>query len=169
MNRGTVQAGAAPFGETSLMKIYLAGPLFNAGERGFLSQIAARLRALDFEVFVPHEQFVEQEGVDPKAVFTTDLAGVRAANAVLAWIDGAQVDDGTATEIGIFTQLCAMDPSRYKGIVGLCTDLRMVRRRGVAPADGINLFVSGAIQSVGEIAWSVDDAINAMVRLRDRR
>jgi hypothetical protein len=124
---------------------------------------------LDFEVFVPHEQFVEQEGVDPKAVFTTDLAGVRAANAVLAWIDGAQVDDGTATEIGIFTQLCAADPSRYKGIVGLCTDLRMVRRRGVAPADGINLFVSGAIQSVGEIAWSVDDAINAMVRLRDRR
>ena len=68
------------------MKIYLAGPLFNAGERGFLSEIAARLRALDFEVFVPHEQFVEQEGVDPKAVFTTDLAGVRAANAVLAWI-----------------------------------------------------------------------------------
>ena len=150
------------------MKIYLAGPLFNAGERGFLSEIAARLRALNFEVFVPHEQFVEQEGVDPKAVFTTDLVGVRAANAVLAWIDGAQVDDGTATEIGIFTQLCATDPSRYKGIVGLCTDLRMVRRRGVAPADGINLFVSGAIQSVGEIAWSVDDAINAMVRLRDR-
>ncbi|MEY4036608.1 MAG: Nucleoside 2-deoxyribosyltransferase, partial [Chloroflexota bacterium] len=27
------------------MKIYLAGPLFNEGERGFLSQIAARLRA----------------------------------------------------------------------------------------------------------------------------
>jgi hypothetical protein len=61
-----------------------------------------------------------------------------------------------------------MDPSRYKGIVGLCTDLRMVRRRGVAPADGINLFVSGAIQSVGEIAWSVDEAVQAMVRLRDR-
>jgi len=151
------------------MKIYLAGPLFNEGERGFLSQIAARLRALNFEVFVPHEQFVEQEGVDPKTVFTTDLAGVRAANAVLAWIDGTQVDDGTATEIGIFTQLCATDPSHYKGIIGLCTDLRMVRRRGVAPADGINLFVSGAIQSVGEISWSVDDAISAMVRLRDRR
>jgi nucleoside 2-deoxyribosyltransferase len=43
------------------MKIYLAGPLFNAGERGFLSEIAARLRALNFEVFVPHEQFVEQK------------------------------------------------------------------------------------------------------------
>jgi hypothetical protein len=44
----------------------------------------------------------------------------------------------------------------------------MVRRRGVAPADGINLFVSGAIQSVGEITWSIDEAVQAMVRLRDR-
>ena len=151
------------------MKIYLAGPLFNAGERGFLSEIAARLRALNFEVFVPHEQFVEQEGVDPKAVFTTDLAGVRAANAVLAWIDGTQVDDGTATEIGIFTQLCATDPSRYKGIIGLSTDMRVARRKGLVPADGINLFVVGAIRASGEVVWSVDEAVAALIRLRDRR
>jgi hypothetical protein len=44
----------------------------------------------------------------------------------------------------------------------------MVRRRGVAPGDGINLFVAGAIQSVGEITWSVDEAIDAMVRLREK-
>jgi hypothetical protein len=150
------------------MKIYLAGPLFNEGERGVLSDVARRLRALNFEVFVPHEQFVELEGLDPKGVYATDLDGVRSASAMLAWLDGTQVDDGTATEIGIFTQLCAMDPSRYKGIIGLCTDLRMVRRRGVAPGDGINLFVAGAIQSVGEITWSVDEAIDAAVRLRGR-
>lgn len=150
------------------MKIYLAGPLFNEGERGVLSDVARRLRALNFEVFVPHEQFVELEGLDPKGVYATDLDGVRSAGAMLAWLDGTQVDDGTATEIGIFTQLCAMDPSRYKGIIGLCTDLRMVRRRGVAPGDGINLFVAGAIQSVGEITWSVDEAIDAAVRLRGR-
>lgn len=150
------------------MKIYLAGPLFNEGERGVLTDVARRLRALNFEVFVPHEQFVELEGLDPKGVYATDLDGVRSASAMLAWLDGTQVDDGTATEIGIFTQLCAMDPSRYKGIIGLCTDLRMVRRRGVAPGDGINLFVAGAIQSVGEITWSVDEAIDAAVRLRGR-
>ena len=150
------------------MKIYLAGPLFNEGERGVLSDVARRLRALNFEVFVPHEQFVELEGLDPKGVYATDLEGVRSASAMLAWLDGTQVDDGTATEIGIFTQLCAIDPSRYKGIIGLCTDLRMVRRRGVAPGDGINLFVAGAIQSDGEITWSVDEAIDAAVRLRGR-
>ncbi|MFM8279130.1 MAG: nucleoside 2-deoxyribosyltransferase, partial [Candidatus Limnocylindrus sp.] len=101
------------------MKIYLAGPLFNEGERGQLSGIAARLRAAGVEVFVPHEQFVELEGLNAAGVYATDLAGIRSANLVLAWLDGTQVDDGTAVEIGIFTQLCAVDPSRYKGIVGL--------------------------------------------------
>ena len=154
--------------DTRTVKIYLAGPLFNAGERGFLADIATRLRALDFDVFVPHEQFVEQEGLDARRVYATDLDGIRSADAVLAWLDGSQVDDGTAVEIGIFTRLCAEDPARHRGIVGLCTDLRTVRRRGVAPGDGLNLFVAGAIASVGEIAWSVDDAIAALVRLRDR-
>ena len=57
------------------MKVYLAGPLFNEGERGTLSAIAARLRAGGYEVFVPHEQFVEMEGLDEAKVFRTDLDG----------------------------------------------------------------------------------------------
>ena len=157
----------APVRQTKRMKVYLAGPLFNEGERGTLSAIAARLRAGGYEVFVPHEQFVEMEGLDEAKVFRTDLDGVLAANLMLCWIDGTQVDDGTAVEIGIFTQLCAQDPAKHRGIVGLCTDLRMVRRRGVAPADGINLFVAGAIKSVGEITWSIDEAVAALGRLRD--
>lgn len=146
------------------MKVYLAGPLFNEGERGTLSSIAARLRAAAIEVFVPHEQFVELEGLDARGVFATDYAGIHDANLILAWLDGTQVDDGTAVEIGIFTELCRRDPATYRGIVGLCTDLRMQRRRGVAPGDGINLFVAGAIESVGEIVWSVDDAVAAAMR-----
>ena len=88
------------------MKIYLAGPLFSNAERGFLDTIAARLRAEGFEVFVPHEQFAEQKfqraDGDSTAdeVYAVDLAGVMGANAVLAWLDGTQVDDGTSVEIG---------------------------------------------------------------------
>jgi hypothetical protein len=150
--------------DTPGMKVYLAGPLFNDGERGTLTRIASRLRQAGIEVFVPHEQFVELEGLDAKGVFATDLVGIEGANLVLAWLDGTQVDDGTAVEIGIFRQLCKQDPSRYRGIVGLCTDLRMARRRGTAPGDGINLFVVGAIESVGEITWSEDDAIAAALK-----
>jgi 1,4-alpha-glucan branching enzyme len=35
-------------------------------------------------------------------------------------------------------------------------------------ADGINLFVVGAIRASGEVVWSVDEAVAALIRLRDR-
>jgi hypothetical protein len=43
----------------------------------------------------------------PPKVYATDLAGIMGAQAVLAWLDGPVVDDGTAVEIGIFSRLCA--------------------------------------------------------------
>lgn len=150
--------------ERTAKRVYLAGPLFNSGERPFLDSVAKLLREAGAEVFVPHEIFCEIEAVDAKAVYECDLRGVLSANVVLAWLDGAQVDDGTAVEIGIFTRMCAADPATHRGIVGLSTDLRLARRRGVAPGDGFNLLVAGAIQSVGEIAWSVEDAVAATLR-----
>lgn len=149
------------------MKVYLAGPLFSIAERAFLDSVAARLRSAGYDVFVPHEQVPEQRASSAEDVYEADLAGLRNANAVLAWIDGAVVDDGTAVEVGIFTQLVASDPARWRGIVALATDLRLERRRGVVPGDGLNLFVAGAIQSVGEITWSVDEALSALGRLRE--
>ncbi len=158
----------------STMKVYLAGPLFSQAERSFLDGVAVRLRSEGFVVFVPHEQFAEQKfmrsegGAAADEVYLTDLDGLLGANAVLAWLDGTQVDDGTAVEIGIFSRLCVFEVARYKGIIGLSTDMRVARRRGVVPADGINLFVAGAIRSAGEIVWSLDEAVAALIRFRDR-
>ena len=61
-----------------------------------------------------------------------DAEGVRSANVQLAWPDGPSIDDGTACEIGMFAELVASGDPRYRGIVGLVTDLRLQRRRGVA-------------------------------------
>jgi hypothetical protein len=148
------------------MTVYLAGPLFSTAERAFLDDLAIRLRAEGYSVFVPHEQIPERRAVAADEVYATDLAALQSANAVLAWIDGPTIDDGTAVEIGIFTQLVATDRSRYLGIVALATDLRLHRRRGVLPGDGINLFAAGAIRSVGAVVWSVDEAITALSRLQ---
>ncbi len=152
------------------LRIYLAGPLFSTAERAFLDDVAARLREHGHDVFVPHEQFTDDiVDLDAARVFRVDVDGVRAANLLFAWLDGPMVDDGTACEIGIFSELVASGDPRYVGIVGLATDLRTLRRRGT-PGDGINLFVAGAVIANGEIAWSVDDAIAAVDRLarRDR-
>jgi nucleoside 2-deoxyribosyltransferase len=144
------------------VRVYVAGPLFSAAERDWLDALAARLRAEGIECFVPHEKFGELVELTPTEVYRVDAAGVREANALLAWLDGPMVDDGTAAEIGMFAELVASGDPRYRGIVGLVTDLRAERRRARAVGDGMNLFVAGAIESCGRICWSVDEAVEAL-------
>jgi nucleoside 2-deoxyribosyltransferase len=147
------------------MRIYLAGALFSEAERAWLDGLAARLRAEGFDCFVPHEQFSELKELTPAEVFRVDAQGVREANVLLAWLDGPSIDDGTACEIGMFAELTASGDPRYRGIVGLVTDLRLQRRRGKAAGDGMNLFVAGAVEANGRICWSVDEAIEALREL----
>jgi nucleoside 2-deoxyribosyltransferase len=144
------------------MRIYVAGALFSEAERAWLDGLAARLREEGFDCFVPHEQFSELKELTPAEVFRVDAQGVRDANVLLAWLDGPSIDDGTACEIGMFAELVASGDPRYRGIVGLVTDLRLQRRRDNAVGDGMNLFVAGAIEANGRICWSVDEAIEAL-------
>ena len=118
------------------MRIYVAGALFSEAERAWLDGLAARLRGEGFECFVPHEQFGELTELTAAEVYRVDAEGVRSANVLLAWLDGPSIDDGTACEIGMFAELVERDMGRYRGIVGLVTDLRLERRRGKRPATG---------------------------------
>ena len=119
--------------------------------------LAARLRTEGFECFVPHEHFPELADVTVEDVYRIDTEGLRSANALVAWLDGAMVDDGTACEIGMFHALMQSDPSK-KGIVGLLTDIR--GRRG--ESTGVNLFVRGAIEDVGRIVASIEEALDVL-------
>ena len=82
---------------------------------------------------------------------------MRSCDLLLAWLDGAMVDDGTAAEIGIFSEWVRR--GEKLAVIGCCTDLRQIRRRSLAAHAGLNLFVAGAIQSAGVLVWSIDDAI----------
>jgi nucleoside 2-deoxyribosyltransferase len=144
------------------VQIYVAGPLFSAAERAWLDGLAATLRGEGFDCFVPHENFGALKELSPDEVYRVDGEGLRASDALLAWLDGPVIDDGTAAEIGAFAELVRSDPSRFKGIVGLVTDLRLERRRGEVTGDGMNLFVIGAIRSAGSVCWSVEDAVRAL-------
>ncbi|KPL80915.1 nucleoside 2-deoxyribosyltransferase [Levilinea saccharolytica] len=93
----------------------------------------------------------------PEVIFEVDYEGLSTADAVVAVLDGTQVDDGTACEIGIFSALCRRDPSK-KGIIGFMTDSRGVTR--AATGYGVNLFVLGTVLEHGPI---VDD-FNEVIR-----
>ncbi len=79
----------------------MAGALFSEAERAWLDGLAARLRDEGLECFVPHEQFSELKELTPAEAFRVDAEGVRAANVLLACLDGPSIDDGTACEIGM--------------------------------------------------------------------
>ena len=144
------------------MNIYFAGPLFTPYERRYIDECAAQLRADGFEVFVPHEhELATGADVTPAWILSKDRPGVEGANAMLAILDGPSVDDGTACEIGMFHALMQSDDSK-KGIVGLLTDIRGSRGESI----GVNLFVQGVIEDVGEIVDSFDAAHAALSRLR---
>lgn len=150
------------------MRVYLAGPLFSEAERDYLESVAERLETEGFDVFVPHRHTIDP--LTPANVFAVDAAGVRDAHAVLAWLDGPMVDDGTACEIGMFAQLCAHDPYNHAGVVGLVTDLRSFRRHAAGlPDAGVNLFVSGAVESCGKVTLSLDGAVAQLCAWRDER
>ena len=89
-------------------------------------------------------------------VFDTDYEGLSTADAVLAILDGTQVDDGTACEIGIFYGLTLKDPTK-KGIVGLMTDSRGIRKK--ENGYGLNLFVLGVLEELGPIYDNFEDVL----------
>jgi nucleoside 2-deoxyribosyltransferase len=145
------------------MRVYVAGPLFSEAERAWLDALAARLRADGFDCFVPHENFPELADVTLDQVYRIDSEGLQSANALVAWLDGPIVDDGTACEIGMFAELCRSGGEHYRGIVAITTDIRLERRRAVnVVGGGVNLFVAGAIESCGRICHSVDEAVAAL-------
>jgi nucleoside 2-deoxyribosyltransferase len=135
------------------VRVYFAGPLFTPYERSFIDECAARLRADDIDVFVPHENALAAGDTSADTIFAKDWKGLSDADAVVAVLDGPMVDDGTACEIGIFYALMQADSTK-KGIVGLLTDLRSTLGH---EGHGLNLFVLGCIEAAGKVCNSMDE------------
>jgi len=83
------------------MRLYFAGPLFTQAERDWNRRIADGLRSLGHEVFLPQDAVKELASLDADAIFQIDVRGVRSAQAVVAVLDGADPDSGTAFECGL--------------------------------------------------------------------
>ncbi len=79
------------------MKLYFSGPLFSAAERDWNERLAASLRSAGHEVFLPQEK---ESGMDAEGIFSSDVGGIDWADAVVAIMDGADPDAGTAWEVG---------------------------------------------------------------------
>ena len=102
------------------MLAYIAGPLFNEGERWFVEQICALAEAAGFETFLPHRDTPPEYVIprNPAAIFRSDLDYLERAALVVANLNGITSDDGTAWELGYAY-------ARGVHLVGIYTDLRL--------------------------------------------
>lgn len=83
------------------MRIYFAAPLFTQAERLWNRKLADSLIAAGHSVFLPQEEIRCLECLEADAVFQLDVNGIRAADLVLAVLDGADPDSGTCFECGL--------------------------------------------------------------------
>jgi nucleoside 2-deoxyribosyltransferase len=102
------------------MHAYIAGPLFNEGERWFDEQIEQCALKAGFTTFVPHrDQVITIDGrEDIFRIFAEDLRNVDNADVVIANLNGVTSDDGTAWELGYAY-------AKGKHLVGVYTDWRL--------------------------------------------
>jgi len=132
-------------------RIYLSGPLFSQAEIAWSGRLKALLEDLNnVEIRWPHEiAFGPIE-----RVFRANLQAMDECDLMVAILDGPQVDDGTAWEVGYFF-------SQGKRIIGIRTDFR---RAGEAEKSKVNLMVECSCLAV---VTSPDQLISELKRILD--
>ena len=134
--------------------IYQAGPLFSEAEQAFHRALSVRLRDAGHEVIWPGDLLTEKQ-IDeagphaPSLIFNACRDAIDRCNCVVALIDGTQVDDGTAWEIGY---------AYAKGlpIYGLRTDFRQA---GDTKYNYANSMIQGCMTG---FARSIDDIVRML-------
>jgi nucleoside 2-deoxyribosyltransferase len=83
------------------MHAYIAGPLFNEGERFWNTEIDSRVRKVGITTYVPQRDGVKLDHQsDVRKIFEEDKNAVTQADLIVANLDGMDVDAGTAWELG---------------------------------------------------------------------
>ncbi len=135
-------------------RIYWANALFSEADQRFNEACAERLRAEGYTVFLPQDTPMTFETAPTnEEIFRIDTDAIRAADVLVACIDQFPIDSGVACEIGV---AYASDVP----IIALYTDIRS-RREGAGRMYK-NQYVMGAIESSGEVTFSVDELIQVI-------
>ncbi|MBI1281406.1 MAG: nucleoside 2-deoxyribosyltransferase [Anaerolineaceae bacterium] len=124
---------------------YIAGPLFNEGERWFDEQIEQIAAAAGYSTFLPHRDGTEgkiKSEANIRAIFAEDTAAIDRCDIVIANLNGITTDDGTAWELGYAF-------AKGKHLVGVYTDWRLQFKFQV-----VNLMIES---SLNKLVRSLDE------------
>jgi nucleoside 2-deoxyribosyltransferase len=135
-----------------MQKIYLSGPLFSRADIAWGGRVKSFLddRLDDISVLWPHEIVPCTAGM--QEIFQANLRALGEAEMMVSLLDGPQVDDGTAWEVGFFF-------SQGKKVLGLRTDRR---RAGEMEGSRVNLMIECSCHSISS---SLEELLDQMQRL----
>jgi nucleoside 2-deoxyribosyltransferase len=140
-------------------KVYLAGPLFTDGERAWHGRAKELLAAKGLDVLWPGDLLSDAEVAAagekaPDLIFRACRDALEGCDVVVALLDGTQVDDGTAWEIGYAHAM-------GKPVYGVRTDMRSA---GETRHSLVNAMIQGCLAGLSK---SVDE-IGELVRKAGR-
>ncbi len=126
--------------------VYLAAPLFSEAECDFNRKLRDELKTAGFIVFLPQEDSNNVKDMldRQKIIFNKNLKGIENSDIIVAVIDGADIDSGTAWEIGFAF-------AKAKPVIGLRTDFRTLGIEGT-----VNLMIEQSVV----ICMSVPELLN---------
>lgn len=159
------------------MRVYMSGPMFSQAEVEYNLRLAGKLRALGFDVYCPNESEPINDktrtDITARKIYEFDIAEVEACNVLLCQVSE---DSGTNWEAGYMDCLSKhVDPAKYYGIVGLCTDIRLKTTPDPAKAGVENMsfapnaLVVGGMQASLGIFTDEAEALRRLVELRAER
>ena len=136
--------------------IFQSGPLFSEAEQAFHRTLTARLRDAGHDVIwggglLTEEQIEAADVHAPSLIVSTCRDAIDNCTCMVALLDGAQVDDGTAWEIGYAY-------ARDIPIYGLRTDFR---NAGDTQCGLVNSMIQGSLAC---FARSVEGLITILAK-----
>ena len=127
--------------------VYVAGPLFDEGERWWIELVEQTVVAAGFSTFLPHRDNPVKTADNVPEIFANDKDGIDRCQVVVANLNGITTDDGTAWELGY-----AYATNKY--LIGLHTDWRRRFHDEV-----VNLMIEC---SLNEMVHSLDEVTDAL-------
>jgi len=133
--------------------VYVAGPLFTEYHRKHIEEIGIVCEKAGFAAYLPHKAagVFKRDFSSSRPFFEKDLKAMDSCSACVALLDGADVDSGTAFEIGYLF-------AKGIPIIGLLNDCRIFDSQ-----KQLNLMISN---SCVEIASSLEELGKKLAELR---
>lgn len=133
----------------SRYRVYLAAPLFSEAERTYNATLAGLLQKNLFSVHLPQEAGDDSDTrgqSEQRRLFEKNLQELQEADIVVAIIEGADADSGTAWEMGYAS-------AQGKPVIALRTDFRRV---------GHNEHVNLMLEQSSTVVTSTDALLSAL-------